>query len=438
MSIVLHPYRASLCLFTAGMLCQPVLHAARFEPGVGVGTEYTDNVDLAKNQPEDEVINVAYVGAHLFQEEGRLVHDSSLSFNKHFYTQDTFEDQQYYNFSTDIEWEISKDRFDWFLEDNFLQRPIDTLDNNTVDNIQDTNNFKTGFNVYLSAGSRNRFTITPEYGQYYYENQPTNNTQPSLRASWEYKMYRTLNVIFQARTRTIDYFQQDIADTRFTTASIILQGSRISSTFFINLGTTNVSRDDGTSNRGFSGRLNWIGELSSQSSVDVLLMTDLTDTSSVAAIQSGDATGSGYDIQITTDVIRNSLARAAYTREDGSLVSRLWGEYRKVDYSDNPLDRIVSNAGLQLNYPISNKFKGGVYANYDKVKQINFVRTDERRSIGSSLSYIFSRKLHGTADVKYRDKVSTENIQNYNELSVYFSLVYGFGETYRPTRLGGF
>ena len=88
------------------MSCASV-NALEFEPGVGLGVEYTDNVRLTPDEiePIDEVITVGYVGVGFAENEGPLQYSASTSLNKQRYAQDTFADQQYFNLSANANWQ---------------------------------------------------------------------------------------------------------------------------------------------------------------------------------------------------------------------------------------------------------------------------------------------------------------------------------------------
>jgi len=422
---------AWLCFFSHGVF------AVLFEPGVGIGVEYTDNATLVNEDKVNDLITVGYVGVRLSEDEGALTYDATASSNNTSYTQDTFPDQRYFNLGASADWAMIKDRFNWFLSNSFNQRTVNTLNSNTPDNLQDSNIFTFGANIRFPISARQSFSLVPMFSQYYYEVQLTDNKQYSLAANWNYQMFRTSNVGLSFSTRNIDYFEQDIADTRFTNLGIVLSGIQKRSSYAINLGSTNVRRDTGEETTGFSGYLNWFADLSSRSKFTTNFSTDLTDTSS-AGVVSADIPGNGDDVQITTDVIRNSVAGLAYSREDGRLSSQISMRYSKITYSDNPLDRVIRVFGLNLNRPITGLLSGGAYVNYNRTKQIDTNQLDKRFTVGGNLRYNFSRKIHGLFDLKYRKKESTLASEDYDEYSAFVSLVYGFGGVQRPSRVGGF
>lgn len=408
----------------------------RFEPGAGIGFEYTDNARLAPDSAEEDLISVAYVGARVSENEGPLKYNAATSFNKSHYLNDTFEDQRYFNLAARVDWEMIRDRFGWFLSDNFSQRSVISSNANTPSNLQDSNVFTFGANIQLLKSPRHSFSLVPTFSQYYFEVLSTDNKQYSLAANWNYQMFRLTNVGLNVSARKINYTKSDIFgrsidDTTFTSYGFTFNSQQRRSNFSGSLGATNVKRDNGGETTGFSGFVNWLADVSSRSKFETILSTDLTDASSVAA------TDAGGDVQITADVIRNTVASVAYIRDDASLNTRVFARYHEITYSDNPLDRIVRAFGISANYPMTQLLTSGAYLRYNRTQQIDIVRLDESYTVGGNLKYRFTREWAGLIDLKYRVKESSVSSQNYNETSVFVSLVYGFGSVQRPSRAGG-
>jgi hypothetical protein len=433
-----------LLLFTGLFFCGAAVEALEFEPGVGAGVEYTDNARLTPDDTVDDVIAVGYVGARLTDDEGPLKFNASTAFNNQSYTQDTYPDQHYFNLAANADWEMIRDRFDWTVSDYYSQLPINTLDANTPNNLQDSNIFTFGANMVFPLSAQQNLTLTPLYSQYYYEYQLTDNKQFALTANWNYQMYPLTSIGLSLGSRKINYTENNsssntAADTTFTNAAFFASSQRVNSNYSINLGATNVNRDGGGDSTGFAGSINWLSELTSRSKLQALASTDLTDSGSVILNSVKDPiSGNPNDVQITTDVIRNTVFGLVYMREDASLDSRIWANYRKVTYSDSPQDQVVREFGVNLNYPITQLLSSGAYTTYTHTKQLNTGRIDKRYKIGGNLRYQLSRKWRSLFDVQYRTKDSTDATQSYDEFSVFASLVYGFGDVYRPSSAGGF
>lgn len=422
------------------LLCNFKLLALEFEPGIGVGLEYTDNAALTEVNQLDDLIAIGYIGARLVEEdEGPVQADITATLNHHRYTKDTFDDQRYFNMGATLGWEMITNRFNWLVQNYYEQRPINLTDPNTPDNIQDTNSFTFGANIIFPISARQTFTLLPEYRNFYYEILLTDNQQYSLAASWNYDISSLTTTGLNASVRRVDYDEPLIDDVTFSTIFFAISSVRATSEISTNVGSTYVDRDNGQSTVEFAGDLNWLVNLTSRSRIRTYIATDLTDSSDGALNATLDPeVGDPNNIQITTDVIRNQVISLGYHRLDGSLDSSLSGELRKLNYSESPNDRRIWNVNAVFGYPVTALLSTGFYARHINTDYIDLNRIDDDFTIGGGFRYQLSRNIHSRLDLKYRDRDSTLDSASFEEWSVYASLTYGFGEPMRPSRSGGF
>ena len=407
--------------------------ALEFHPGVGISARYTDNAELASEDAISDIITTASVRATLVEDEGPLVYDTSVSLSKVRYLNDTFETKRYFGMGVSANWELLRDRLDLYLTDRFSQRSINSLDADTPDNRQDSNAFILGANIKLPVNASQAFSLTPEYSQYYYENANTNNKQYSLVARYDYKIYRHTNVGLNLGTRKIEYFDRAIADTMFTNFGFIITGQRAHSNYFINLGATNVKKEttedaggskDSSEGAGFSGSVKWQLDLSSRSAIDALVLTELTDTSRVTTIASP---GNPNDVQLATDVIRNSVVGLTYTREDEQLHTSIWAEYRKLKYRQSTdFNSLIQAVGVVIDFPVTQLVSSGIFVSFDDTNREEIFRVDKRFNVGVKINVIYTNNLNGSFNVNYRTKESTDSLANYDEFGVSASLDYNF------------
>lgn len=425
--------------FIALMLCNFMASALEFEPGLGIGLEHTDNATLSADNPVDDLIAIGYVGASLVQADGPLRANISGGFNFLRYTNDTFEDQRYFNLNATADWEMTPDRFDWFLRDFYGQRLVDTADPNTPDNIQGSNSFIFGADITLPVTGRQTITLLPEFRDFYYEFQSTDNQQLSLTASWDYGLSTLTSVGVKGFGRAVEYDQPTGSDVTFFSLFFTFASERVNSDFSADLGSTRVERENGQATEEITGKLDWVFSLSERSSLRTFMATDLTDTSSGALRGIADpGTGDPNDIQITTDVIRNKLVSVGFTRTYRSLESSLTGQIRDLNYSESPNDRRIWALRGEFNFPVAAALTGGIYAVFNNTEFIDVVRTDDNTAVGAGATYMLTRKLSTNFDLKYRKRDSTLETQDFDEWSAYVSLAYGFGQPVQPTRVGGF
>lgn len=435
--IRLNPVKTSI--FAAFMLCNYTTAALEFEPGIGVGLEYTDNATLSADNPVDDLIAIGYLGGSLVQTDGPLRADISAGLDFHRYTQDTFDDNKYFNLNASADWEMVQDRFDWLVRDFYGQRLINTVDPNTPDNIQDSNIFVFAADMFLPVTGRQTITVLPEYRNFYYEFQSTDNQQLSLTGNWDYKLSPLTTVGATGYIRAVEYDEATINDVTFSSVFFTLKSQRVNSDFSTNLGFTDVDRENGQTTEEFAGNLDWVFKFSELSKLRTYMSTDLTDTSSGVLRGTDDpGTGDPNDIQISTDVIRNKVVALEFTRKDRALESTLTGQIRDLNYSESPNDRSIVALRAALNYLVTETFSSGLYARFSNTEFTDIVRTDDNITVGALANYRFTRKLNGTFDLKYRNRDSTLQTQDFDEWSAYVNLVYGFGQPLRPTRVGEF
>ena len=426
-------------LIAALLLCSFNVSALVFLPGAGVGLEYTNNIRLTADNQVDDLVAVGYVGFKLEATDGPFLGDVTASLNHTRYTKDTFDDKRYFNLGASANWEMVKNRFNWFLRNIYGQRLVNTADANTPDNVQDSNIFTFGANIVFPISARKTFTLLPVYRNFYYEFQGNNNQTYSLDASWNHLLTELTNIGITGNAKRVDYDDPVIIDVTFASVFFVLSSQFKSSTITTNLGATGVNRDNGQSTEEFAGNLNWVVGLTGLSSFRLFAATGLTDASNSALFAIEDpGTGDPNDIQITTDVLRSQVLSLAFTRDDGTVISSLSGRLQQLNYSESPNDRRIRSLDALLAYPVSSLLTSSLYARYKHTEFIDVARRDNDYIVGGNLGYKLSPKLNSTFDLKYRTRDSSQAPQNFDAWSVYVNLTYGFGTVGRPTGTGGF
>ncbi len=418
--------------------CSPVF-ALDIEPGVGVGLEYTDNAALTADDEDSDWIEVGYVGVKIEESSGPLQARATASLNYQNYTQNTFSDKYYFNLRAIAGWDMIKDRVDWQLQNYFTQRPVDSTEPDTPDNTQNTNVFTFGPTILFPLSGSQTLTLRPTYRNFYYEDLDADNQQYGLLVNWFYQMYRLTGVGLDGGVTRADYDdQRRFPNYTISNIHFVVSGKRARSEYSIRLGATNANRDRVDDQTGVTGNLTWLVTLAGQSQVRTYIASELTDSNNGLLNASVNPDNGDFsNEQISGDVLRNSIIRLEYQRQDATLNSRLWGELRDLDYQETLNDREVQAVGAELNYPVTALLSTGVYGRYNRTKLTDVSRTDKRYVVGGSISYQLSRKLHSVFDLQYRNRDSTQDDREYSEMSVFASLVYGYGRVTRPSRAGG-
>ena len=405
-----------------------ILSAAIFEPGVGLGWQYSDNVALS---PDDEEVDhgaVGYLGGSLIEEGGPLTYSASGTVTRQLYANSTFDDQTYFNLNARVRWEQVENRVNWLVDNFFTQTPINSLGRDVPNNIQNTNAFSFAPDFAFPYSSGHRFRLSPFFRDFYYEESDTDNQQYGLDADWSYPMYPTMRVGISGGITDVNYNHDDLIDD-YTRSQLraFVSGTRPHSEYTLDLGTTRISRDGGNDQSGFGGGLTWLYRFTGHSSVRARVATDLTDSSQTFFdSEVNPDNGNSNNIQTSGETFRNNVFTLVYNRNDATFDTRIWGELRDVDYDEALSDRKVQEFGADLDYNINAYLATGVFGSYVRIKETDISRTDKRYVLGGRVRYSFSRKLSANASLQYLNRDSTVSGFNYNEFSALLGVVYGY------------
>ncbi|HFD79522.1 MAG TPA: hypothetical protein ENK05_03870 [Gammaproteobacteria bacterium] len=424
--------------FLATILLYAPTASAVFEPGVGVGLQYTDNAALTPNNEDDDWLVLGYVGARFEKTSGPLNFDGATSLTYEHYTDDTFSDQKYFDLNATAGWEMIKERVNWIARDYFTQRRRNSINSSTPNNIEDVNIFNIGPDVVVPISRVQKLVINPAFSDFYYQKSDTDNQRYSLALDWLYNASASNEVGMGGSFSKIDFDKED-KNPNFSASNIhaVLKGRLARSKYTFNVGFTRMDRDDFENRSAPTGSFDWQLNLTGRSSARLYAASDLTDAS-FSALDSAIDPGRGdiNNVQISGDVFRNNILRASYSRKGATLKTRLWGELRDLDYKETPQDREIQNLGIKFDYQARALLSSALYAKYKRTKRTDRDRTDKLYTVGGNIAYQMSRKLRAVFNLEYRNKDSTDDAQEYNEFSGLINLVYGYGDLVRKKRPG--
>ena len=75
-----------------------------FEPGAGLGWQYSDNVALTPDDEEADWGAVAYLGGSLIEDGGPLTYNAAGTLTYQRYANKTFDDTTYFNLNARVNW----------------------------------------------------------------------------------------------------------------------------------------------------------------------------------------------------------------------------------------------------------------------------------------------------------------------------------------------
>jgi hypothetical protein len=428
--------RRKLGLVFVLLSLSPAASALKVEPVVGTGILYTNNAKLAESNKDSDEILAGLVGARISESDGPFRADANTSLTYENYLDHTYGNQRWFNLDASAGWEMIRERLDWGMRDYFTQTSINNLNADTPTNLENTNVFSFGPTVFFPLSPRQSITLRPVFSDFYYKNSDTDNQSYGTSAEWLYQARPDMKVGLNGSATSVKYQKDDqFPDYSLYTLEMVLTGALPRSQYTIDMGRTNISRDNVNDQSGFSAHVDWLYNLSGHSSIEAYAATDLTDSSQqLLNSEINPATGDSANVQTSGDVLRNKIFRMTYIRKGSTLNSSIWTEFRHLDYKESPDDRKVKGIGAQFDYQVTALLTTGIYGTYNNTKQTDMDRDDKDYGTGVTARYRLSRKLSTRLALQYQKKDSTVNTEQYSEYSVFLGLVYGFGQVPIPGR----
>ena len=411
------------------MAASTTVSALQFNGDVGVDARYTDNAGLSPSNEKDELITTARIAAAVTENEGPLTGNASATLRQLDYLDNTFGDQTYFGLGSAFTWVQLDNRLVWSVNDYFSQTSINNLAANTPDNTENANAFSLAAAATIPVADRHRITVAPSFRDFYYETSGNDNQQLGLAAGWAYQLKPAISLSLNGSFSDVDFENTSSSDYERKNANIAVAVTRARSRYNATIGATEVKQDSGTKTDGVTGSVSWEHDLTGRSSFIAYVSSDITDTSNIFLSSSiNPNTGSINNVQVSSDIVRNSVFRIAYRRDGATINSGIWAELRDLDYETAMLDREVQEIGTNISYLISPLVTGSVDG--------RFVRTDEKATpsidnefhVTGRLIYSLSRKLRANAGLQVQTKDST-NVpgREYDELSVFAGFSYLLG-----------
>ena len=405
-----------------------VVHALEYDTGASLGLESTDNAAKTSSNEVSDVVSTVFLGAGLQQKDGPLVLDADVSVREKSYAKGSFGDRTYLKISSTADWVISKDRFDLQIQDYFTQRTINSLEADTPANRQNINVFEIRPGIYFALSRRFSINLFPSYKRFYYEVSSADNEQTGLALNLAYQLSWLSSLGLTVDQTDTDYQSPVLADYTSKNFYLTFSTQRVRSSIQLSLGQTDIERPGGFGRSGTTGRLSWLQELSSHSSLKLTLSKDITESSNLALSAVVDSNGQvGIIGEVVGDVLDRRSQRVTYLNTGSSVDTSFWISLDELTYAQSANDREVKNVGASLSYGLTSLVRSDTRLKYGDTTDLSSGRVDKLTGISSKLSYSYTRDIKANISLSYNKKDSTQAVKSYKAFSVFANISYGYG-----------
>lgn len=340
-------------------------HAASVAPIAGYIGTYSSNILRTSEDEQWEYINRPMVGMDI-DHRGRSFNAFGHIVAEYFdFTQETAENETYFDISAVAEWNIVEDRFTWALEDYASVTPVVISDPVTPLNVEQRNIFVTGPSFRTRLGSRNQFDWNLRYGRFYYQRSNIDNQRyySDLGISRQINPTNSLRLGYEI-TRTIfeeefyqDYFRQDVV----LTFDHVARGATLTTS----AGYTYLSEEE--TNESIDGwllRIVGAKSVGQRTTLNIIASSALSDTGlSNLSVGVGEvipdvpvSPGQAFSTppqSATIDIFRESILRFGIINTNPRLTTGFSIGYVQADYvNDNARDNKRLGADVTFDHPV--------------------------------------------------------------------------------------
>lgn len=418
----------SAVTFCSLLAASSTAFALQADGDVGIDSRYSDNAVFTPSNTKDDLITTASIGGSVSEDQGSLTGRASASLRNLYYLDNTFDDQTYLDINANADWEQVSNVLRWSVSDYYNQYSIDNLAADTPSNTENINAFNLAATLKLRPADRHMVSITPSVSDYYYDTSSSDNQQKGIGAGWSYQFRPTISVSLGGSYRDVSYDEDTQNDHTNTSVSVAAAVTRVRSEYRASIGKTKVNGNAGNDTDGLNANLDVMYRLSNRSTMNARVSTDITDTSAIYLGSSVDPnTGNFGNIQISNDVLRNSVFRVSYDRPGTTVNFSGWFELRDLDYKITNNDRRLQEYGARLGYQLTPRMSASVGGSYIWTRLENPVQTDKYYNLDGNMGYVLSRKLTARAGVRYQSRDSADPLQGFDEYSISAGLGYRLG-----------
>ncbi len=441
-------WKRNKLLLTGILLCGEVfepLQAGEISYDLGYAGTHSDNIAHVPTNERSDWIHSLLAGFAYQENTVDLVARVLAQIEYDTYQKNSYGNQSLYYVDSSAVWTISPQRFFWTVDDTARQALVDSTGQNTPANRTGLNVLSTGPDALLRFSPVQALALGARVGDVYTGRVDADSKRIDGSAGWLYQTssvttyslnYQVLDVKYNNSTLNNDFKRQDFF------ARGQYRPSR--SQYVLDLGTSDIKRDQGSDSRNTLARLSWTRQLSPESTFGMSASRELSDTGSdllaeiqpltthtAATGQTAPATFLTSDI-VTSDVYLAKRGEIFYTYRGSQFGVQFLTSQRNLDFATTPQDRKETYGRLEFDYFYSGATTASVFTEYTKTKYLDLARQDTDHDSGIRFGYRLTRTISLGLEARHTDLASTYPTVIFTDNRVLFSVLYSSGPLFMP------
>lgn len=401
-----------------------------------IGAGYSDNITRVGQDEVSESMASAGLVLDWQERRPRFSADVSVDGDYVHYLDDTYDDDIVGGLDGTLDFKLLPDRLSWVVQDSFGQESIDPFSPVTPDTRENVNYFTTGPTLEFLVG-RALTRVFATYSLTDFERTSFDSERVLGGLSIGRRSASGDGLAFNAVTENVK-FKNDFNDD-YDRASAYLSYDRAGARTEISaeVGYTWLELEDGTKSDDPRFSLEVTRELSTSSTLELTLGTQLTDSSNALRSDLGGGgtgtPGAGSGVTSSAAPYENRYASLAWQFNRHRTSLSLGTDWSDDTYDQTPeFDRERLNFNASIGRQISSRMSVSLQGNMSNEEFVTSGASVDTLELGAAMTWQLGPTLGLRFDFTRSDRQSSDGLGEYVENRAFLSLTYHSGPSRSP------
>ncbi|MEX0729893.1 MAG: outer membrane beta-barrel protein [Aquisalimonadaceae bacterium] len=394
----------------------PFAAAVDYSYELGVGMEYTDNVDRAPpgNARHDWIV-LGGLSGWLDTQTSELRANLEGDLTYPHYLRDTTNGSLRGHIALASAWEPLPERLVLRLQNRYQDVVIDEREPLSPRNREQANATLVGPDLIVRLSPVDRVVIGARYGYTYFEESADNNRGVAA-LTWEHRLSPRTELTLDTSYQDVRFEGSDTVDFDRVDGRLGITHQLRGSELRLSSGHYSIDRQDRSNVDGLEWELGWDMKLGSVMRLDLSAAHDTLDAGSRLLTSGGQAlTLGGINTAFSDDLLTATRYAAVLRRETVPWRYALAGTYVDEDFEDTDQDRILRTLRAAVSFRLTRDLNANASAQYAEFRYGADGRVDDDTYASVGLRRAFGRHVFAELEYGYADRRSTNDAAEFNE-----------------------